>query len=573
MINIVDLYDPFINWCGFMRLSMWTALFSSFIIQAQIFRNSLDAHNQIESNFSVKKYVKSFFTDYIIVIISWVLVEGMIGYLTCFLNTFKSDAGIFSDCHTFITNKDCAIEPKMKFITSLLYIFLVFQIIIGIYYLYVANCNLKKRSYAQIRWINVSFRYHSISIIYVGDFVSWSILLLWFTEIDTCVGYLMTWFGFVPAQMAMSLYAVINSILYMPSYQMSLRSDYNCENNLSWNEDDVVDSLHHNNDINNNSQLKNHYLEDNHYKKNEFLRLFSRKQHIIETCEGSDYFCFELAMKLYYWSEVSYEYNERTDACNEPFDLDLAKNLFNLMHHKYFWFKKWDIHVVISWNHHTVLISFRGTYSVSNVFADIMCWRVTHMPQRGNYFQRTRPLIHHGFHECWIGDNLNFIILNQVIEIITSDEFNRKDIQVMVTGHSLGGALAILAAYDIKKYCGIPENQILCYTFGAPRVGNHAFVRDYIEHIPNTWQIINDMDVVPRALKFFILYKHTGKRVLINELGDMIVCPYFVELTLKTNYSQTFPFYYLNRSNVLKHHRLCNYKYLQHTYLNLNLNF
>lgn len=34
-------------------------------------------------------------------------------------------------------------------------------------------------------------------------------------------------------------------------------------------------------------------------------------------------------------------------------------------------------------------------------------------------------------------------------------------------GHSLGGALAVLAAYDIAK--AFPSFQISCYTFGAPR--------------------------------------------------------------------------------------------------------
>ena len=42
----------------------------------------------------------------------------------------------------------------------------------------------------------------------------------------------------------------------------------------------------------------------------------------------------------------------------------------------------------------------------------------------------------------------------------------------VLAGHSLGGALATLAACDIRKE--IPELQdkdIMCYTFGAPRTG------------------------------------------------------------------------------------------------------
>ena len=43
------------------------------------------------------------------------------------------------------------------------------------------------------------------------------------------------------------------------------------------------------------------------------------------------------------------------------------------------------------------------------------------------------------------------------------------------SGHSLGGALATLAAYEIAKTC--PEVDVACYTFGAPRTGNHAFAK------------------------------------------------------------------------------------------------
>ena len=33
---------------------------------------------------------------------------------------------------------------------------------------------------------------------------------------------------------------------------------------------------------------------------------------------------------------------------------------------------------------------------------------------------------------------------------------------------------------------------ISCYTFGAPRTGNHAFAREYDDLVPDTWGIIND---------------------------------------------------------------------------------
>ena len=67
----------------------------------------------------------------------------------------------------------------------------------------------------------------------------------------------------------------------------------------------------------------------------------------------------------------------------------------------------------------------------------------------------------------------------------------------MFPGHSLGGALATLAALEIRQAC--PDHSkldISCYTFGAPRTGNHAFAHEYNEGVPDTWGIINDQVAV-----------------------------------------------------------------------------
>ena len=42
---------------------------------------------------------------------------------------------------------------------------------------------------------------------------------------------------------------------------------------------------------------------------------------------------------------------------------------------------------------------------------------------------------------------------------------------------------------------------------------------------------MNDQDAVPRAAKLGI-WKHTGRRVLINGKGDMVVDPLAVEVSL-----------------------------------------
>ena len=50
--------------------------------------------------------------------------------------------------------------------------------------------------------------------------------------------------------------------------------------------------------------------------------------------------------------------------------------------------------------------------------------------------------------------------------------------------------LATLAAFDVQAACKcLPKMALSCYTFGAPRVGNHAFAHEYNEKVPETWNV------------------------------------------------------------------------------------
>nr|WP_233096041.1 lipase family protein [Alicyclobacillus sp. SO9] len=64
-----------------------------------------------------------------------------------------------------------------------------------------------------------------------------------------------------------------------------------------------------------------------------------------------------------------------------------------------------------------------------------------------------------------------------------------------ITGHSLGGALATLAAVDIVR--NTQFQNIKVYTFASPRVGNAAFVSDYNQLVPDTVRVVNANDYVP----------------------------------------------------------------------------
>jgi hypothetical protein len=66
-----------------------------------------------------------------------------------------------------------------------------------------------------------------------------------------------------------------------------------------------------------------------------------------------------------------------------------------------------------------------------------------------------------------------------------------QDKPLFLTGHSMGGALAVLTACRLAKMGRTP---VATYTFGAPRIGDRNFCAGYA--LP-TYRIVNRLDLVP----------------------------------------------------------------------------
>lgn len=68
------------------------------------------------------------------------------------------------------------------------------------------------------------------------------------------------------------------------------------------------------------------------------------------------------------------------------------------------------------------------------------------------------------------------------------------DKPLFLTGHSLGGALATLAAFDVA--CTRQQEMTIVYTFGSPRVGNDEFAVQYKKAVPYSFRLANVFDAV-----------------------------------------------------------------------------
>uniref|UniRef100_A0A6N2L2Y9 Fungal lipase-type domain-containing protein n=1 Tax=Salix viminalis TaxID=40686 RepID=A0A6N2L2Y9_SALVM len=71
-----------------------------------------------------------------------------------------------------------------------------------------------------------------------------------------------------------------------------------------------------------------------------------------------------------------------------------------------------------------------------------------------------------------------------------------EEVSLTVTGHSLGGALALLNAYEAATV--IPDLFVSVISFGAPRVGNIAFKEKLGELGVNTLRVVVKQDIVPK---------------------------------------------------------------------------
>lgn len=93
------------------------------------------------------------------------------------------------------------------------------------------------------------------------------------------------------------------------------------------------------------------------------------------------------------------------------------------------------------------------------------------------------------------------------------------DKDVYVTGHSLGGALAVLSGFDIAAHT---DRTVTLITFGQPRVGNSAFRKMSDELIPNSYRIVMNGDPVSRIPGSLLDYEHTGKLLQLDDRGRQV---------------------------------------------------
>jgi len=151
--------------------------------------------------------------------------------------------------------------------------------------------------------------------------------------------------------------------------------------------------------------------------------------------------------------------------------------------------------------------------------------------------------VHRGF---WLSYNR----LRKEIHRIVRKELLRQPSRILVTGHSLGGAIGTLCSYDMARwviptvkrelsrnrrmYQNVSANDITLshYSFGCPKVGGYYFGRAYNELVPNTFRIVCDGDIITAWPSFYLGYIHVGRSIVIDKFGSIVVSPSLIEKRL-----------------------------------------
>lgn len=142
-----------------------------------------------------------------------------------------------------------------------------------------------------------------------------------------------------------------------------------------------------------------------------------------------------------------------------------------------------------------VLLSFRGSESLGDWLGNLGLMGTA----------RPHGVVHSGFLGAYL-----------VVQPLVSQTLRRtQGKRVLVTGHSLGGALAAIFAAEEQSQFNIGG----IYTYGQPRTGSNGFTELFATKYANScFRFVNDDDIVPRIPPG---YQHAGRLIHFDVNGDL----------------------------------------------------
>lgn len=147
-----------------------------------------------------------------------------------------------------------------------------------------------------------------------------------------------------------------------------------------------------------------------------------------------------------------------------------------------------------------LVVAFRGTQpDLADFATDLDTWRV-------GFGQIPGCEVHAGFKHAF-----------DVIWPHIQEEFGDRLNSAIFTGHSLGAALATLAAYAVMNQPPPTATSAKLMTFGSPAVGNNVFATNLSS--VSAQRYINCCDVITRIPPLSLGFEHVGTPNYIDKNG------------------------------------------------------
>ncbi|KAJ1974577.1 hypothetical protein H4R35_003545 [Dimargaris xerosporica] len=160
-------------------------------------------------------------------------------------------------------------------------------------------------------------------------------------------------------------------------------------------------------------------------------------------------------------------------------------------------------YVVINSNLNAIALTFRGSKNTRQWLLDMKM-----APKRWPKSVKN-SLVHRGFLRGYQD------VANQLYTQCMCLLARHPNHRLIIIGHSLGGALASLAAVDFMQRNSSLAPITSVVTFGKPRVGNKHYVKHYSSLNLDSTRVVNKRDVVPHVPPRFFGFRHEGEEMWI----------------------------------------------------------
>ena len=188
-------------------------------------------------------------------------------------------------------------------------------------------------------------------------------------------------------------------------------------------------------------------------------------------------------------------------------------------HFNYIENKKTDTQSFVFRKKNLIVLVFRGSQQLKDWQTNFNLQLIPFKLQVSQATASPAGKVHRGFFEAWASVELD------VVEQL--QQWRTPDTKLFVTGHSLGGALAALAAVSLQAQ-GLHVDGL--YTFGQPRVGDWEFVNKLNSGLRyRSFRFVNNNDAVPLIPPPFTLwnltrlYGHFGQLRYFNAFGKLMM--------------------------------------------------